>query len=101
MEGRREILRTPVSIHSQIAAHIVQKVSHISRQNNVSIFLRKINDNRLIPANSMLSMVTFFASRGEEIEVVVEGANVDNAIKEFKGFFLQRVRERKGRKNYL
>ncbi|SDG57649.1 PAS domain S-box-containing protein [Thermoanaerobacter thermohydrosulfuricus] len=98
MEGRREILRTPVSIHSQIAAHIVQKVSHISRQNNVSIFLRKINDNRLIPANSMLSMVTFFASRGEEIEVVVEGANVDNAIKEFKGFFYNELGKEKEEK---
>ncbi|ADD03040.1 PAS modulated sigma54 specific transcriptional regulator, Fis family [Thermoanaerobacter italicus Ab9] len=98
MEGRREILRTPVSIHSQIAAHIVQKVSHISRQNNVSIFLRKINDSRLIPANSMLSMVTFFASRGEEIEVVVEGANVENAIKEFKGFFYNELGKEKEEK---
>lgn len=98
MEERREILKTPVSIHSQIAAHIVQKVSHISRQNNVSIFLRKINDNRLIPANSMLSMVTFFASRGEEIEVVIEGVNPDNAIREFKGFFYNELGKEKEEK---
>lgn len=54
MVEKRERLRLPVSIHSQIAAHIVQEVGRISKRNDVSIFFRKINESRLVPAGSML-----------------------------------------------
>ncbi|MGB9808791.1 MAG: sigma-54 interaction domain-containing protein, partial [Caldanaerobacter sp.] len=87
MVEKRERLRLPVSIHSQIAAHIVQEVSHISKKHGVSIFFRKVNENRMVPAGSMLSMVTFFASRGEEIEVIIEGERADRAFYEFMEFF--------------
>ncbi|MGB9679269.1 MAG: sigma-54 interaction domain-containing protein [Thermoanaerobacteraceae bacterium] len=94
----REMLIAPVSIHSQIAAHIVQRVNAISKKNNVSIFLKKSKENRLVPANSMLSMITFFASRGENIEIIIEGNNIDNAIKEFKLFFYKELGNEKEEK---
>lgn len=99
MVEKRERLRLPVSIHSQIAAHIVQEVSRISKRNDVSIFFRKINESRLVPAGSMLSMVTFFASRGEEIEVIIEGLKAEKAFDEFMQFFNSELGKEKEEKD--
>lgn len=99
MVEKRERLRLPVSIHSQIAAHIVQEVSRISKRNDVSIFFRKINESRLVPAGSMLSMVTFFASRGEEIEVIIEGLKAERAFDEFMQFFNSELGKEKEEKD--
>ncbi|MBE3579056.1 MAG: sigma 54-interacting transcriptional regulator [Caldanaerobacter subterraneus] len=99
MVEKRERLRLPVSIHSQIAAHIVQEVSRISKRNDVSIFFRKINENRLVPAGSMLSMVTFFATRGEEIEVIIEGLKAEKAFDEFMQFFNSELGKEKEEKD--
>jgi len=99
MVEKRERLRLPVSIHSQIAAHIVQEVSRISKKNDVSIFFRKINESRLVPAGSMLSMVTFFASRGEEIEVIIEGLKAEKAFDEFMQFFNSELGKEKEEKD--
>jgi PAS domain S-box-containing protein len=99
MVEKRERLRLPVSIHSQIAAHIVQEVGRISKRNDVSIFFRKINESRLVPAGSMLSMVTFFASRGEEIEVIIEGLKAEKAFDEFMQFFNSELGKEKEEKD--
>jgi len=99
MVEKRERLRLPVSIHSQIAAHIVQEVSRISKRNDVSIFFRKINESRLVLAGSMLSMVTFFASRGEEIEVIIEGLKAEKAFDEFMQFFNSELGKEKEEKD--
>lgn len=92
MEKKSIIIKSPINIHSQISAMIVRKVNEICKRYNVKIYIRKVGSSRLFPANSMLSMVTFFASKNEDIEIIIEGSSCDLAMEEIKKFFIEEVK---------
>lgn len=87
MEKICEKIKSPINIHSQISAMIVRKVNDVCKKNNVKVMFRKSGSARLVPANSMLSMITFFASEGDDIEIIVEGDSCISSIEEIKKFF--------------
>ncbi|SNX54565.1 sigma 54-interacting transcriptional regulator [Thermoanaerobacterium sp. RBIITD] len=89
MEKISEIIKSPINIHSQISAKIVRKVNEICINYNVKVMLRKSGSIRLIPASSMLSMATFFVSKGNEVEIIIEGDDCSIAMKEIKKFFIE------------
>lgn len=93
MEKICEKIKSPINIHSQISAMIVRKVNDVCRKDNVKVMLRKSGSVRLVPANSMLSMITFFASEGDEIEIIVEGDNCISSVKKIKKIFLEDLKQ--------
>lgn len=88
MEKVCERIKSPINIHSQISAMIVRRVNDVCKKDNVKVMLKKAESARLVPANSMLSMITFFASEGDDIDIIVEGDNCISSMEEIKKIFL-------------
>jgi PAS domain S-box-containing protein len=72
-------------IHARIAALVVQKANNLKNKYNDKLFIGRSED-KLLPATSLISVVSSNIRYQDEIIVVSRGDNSDKSIKEFVDF---------------
>ena len=73
-------------IHTRVAAMIVQKASELEERFGCRIYIKRIEEALLVPCSSVIPLVGMKLKRGEQVELVSDGARGARAIMELGAF---------------
>ncbi len=85
MNKEKIVIDYKKGIHARIAALVVQKANNLKNKYNDKLFIGRSED-KLLPATSLISVVSSNITYQDEIIVVSRGDNSDKSIKEFVDF---------------
>ncbi len=84
LEGKIKVIN-PLGLHARAAAQLVRLAGKFKSR----IVLKRIDNNVVADAQSILSVLTLAAAKGTHLELEVEGADEEEAIKAIKEIFAE------------